>query len=764
MKTKYYLFEKICQIMADASGPRHTLMTIVKLVADHLHIDVCSVYMITPPDGDLVLRASAGLRLESIDTITMTAHEGLTGLVLEKGAPLFVKKPADHPRYKYFESSGEERFSTYLGIPLRQHRRNLGALVFQTVDPDALSEKDIPFFSTIAGQIAALASYGGLVKNTPPDGKDDAASTPSRPRDFVPPPHKAERNLLRGIPASPGIGEGQAHYLVRSIGFDQIRPEYTDSPGNEISRLETVAQQLRDEIRNMTENIDDLSFQDAAIFESHLMMLSDPSFRKDIVEGIRKGYTAAYALKQTVARHIQRFMKIDDPYLRERAKDIEDIGRQVLARLLGDTPDQSTTLTADTILIASDISPLELIAVRQKRLKGLALAGGGRTSHAAILAKSFEIPLVIGLSDILDRVQEGDHLILDGNSGLVFRSPSEDIINEYKQIRGEKKRLSRRLHTLKDKPPVTKDGHRLSLNANIGLLSDTPLVQLYGAQDIGLYRTEFPFLIRSTFPTEDEQVDIYEKILAGVDGRTVTIRTLDLGGDKFLSYFDAGKEQNPYLGWRSIRVSLERDDIFRPQIRAILRVSGNHRVRLMFPMICSLGESKKILRILEEEKQALADRKIAFDPHLPIGAMVEVPGAVKILPALLTCFDFVSIGTNDLIQYMLAVDRNNPKVASLYNPLHPAVLLTVQEAISACKQAGKPISVCGEAAGTPKCAYLFMAMGCDALSMTPSNVPAIKRLIRNSRWDKARADLAAVLEMSDEDEIGLYLNAALNGL
>ena len=762
MKDRHILFEKICRIMADSSGPRQTLMTIVQLVTEQLKIDVCSVYLISHLTGKLVLRASAGLKNESIDTIFMGAHEGLTGLVLEKSEPIFVKNPADHPRYKYFKESGEERFQTYLGVPLRFHRQNLGAIVFQTIDPAAISEEDIPFFSAVAGQIASLAAYRGLMEDLESERNKKVAElreptieTPAAAQ------IRGSKNILRGVPASPGIAEGIVHYLAGSIGFDQVRIEHADDPEKEVSRFEMALKKNMSEIKEMAAGLDELPLHDVAIFESHLMMLIDPSFKNQVIGYIQEGATAEYALKKSIEHHIQRFLTIEDPYLKERSKDIEDLGKQILSKLLGETSPQTTDFLSDTILIAADISAKELISFKQKHLKGLALSRGGRTSHAAILAKAFEIPMVIGLSDILDTAQEGDRLILDGNSGLVFRNPSEDIVKEYKGLISEKKKLLRQLKHLRDIKSVTTDGHALSLDANIGLLSDTRLAVRYGAENIGLYRTEFPFIIRSSFPSEEEQVGIYEKILLGAEGRCVTIRTLDLGGDKFLSYFDAGKEENPYLGWRSIRVSLDREDIFRTQLRAVLRVSASHPVKLLFPMLCSIKEARSISRILAEEKKVLSDRKIPFDGLIPIGAMIEVPSAVKILKNLLEIFDFVSIGTNDLIQYLLAVDRNNPKVAPLYNPLHPAVIMSIREVVAVCNAAGKPVSLCGEAAGNPKCAYLFLGMGIDALSMTPSSIPLIKKMVLQTSRKEAEEDLSRVLQMSDEDEIGLFLEERL---
>jgi phosphotransferase system enzyme I (PtsP) len=372
--------------------------------------------------------------------------------------------------------------------------------------------------------------------------------------------------------------------------------------------------------------------------------------------------------------------------------------------------------------------------------------------------------MVIGIPEILDTIRENDSLILDGTSGLLFKDPTEEVMKEYRRIKAEKEYHYRQLDLLRDQPAVTLDGRTIGLDANIGLLYDTELVKKYGGDHIGLYRTEFPFLARKRFPTEDEQTDLYERVLSQVDGKALTIRTLDVGGDKFLSYLDYPKEQNPYLGWRSVRVCLELDEIFRPQIRAILRTSAKGPVKILFPMICSMKEVDRIMTILAEEKRALQEAGIPFDEATPIGAMVEVPATAVIVPHLLEHFDFLSIGTNDLIQYTLAVDRNNPKVAHLYNPLHPAVLAIIREVIATCNAAGKPISICGEAAANPRCAYLFAAMGADRLSMSPSAIPLIKNLVRHMKMAESHAVLEEVMAMNNEDDIAAHMDKVLEAL
>jgi phosphotransferase system enzyme I (PtsP) len=450
--------------------------------------------------------------------------------------------------------------------------------------------------------------------------------------------------------------------------------------------------------------------------------------------------------------------------MRERGSDIEDLSRRVLRNLLGVSGFKGKVFEHPTIVIASDISAVDLISLRQPNLRGIVLAKGGKTSHAVILAKSFEVPMIIGLKGVFEAVREREFLIVDGNSGLLFRNPPHVIKDEYRRLRLEKEKINQQLGALRDQKATTIEGVPIDLGANIGLLSDLELVNKYGADYIGLYRTEFPFLVRKDFPSEQEQLDLYQKVIAGAGGRTVTLRTLDVGGDKFLSYLDYPKEANPYLGWRSVRVSLDLDEVFRTQIRAVLRASAQGSIRLLFPMISTVDELKQVLHIVEEEKQRLLDQHVAFDSKLPLGVMVEVPATVKILKPLLRLVDFASIGTNDLIQYLLAVDRNNAKVARLYNPLHPAVVATISEIIDICRSMDKPVTICGEAASNAQCAYLFVGMGAQHLSMNPAAIPLIKDFIGHISREHARKTLEQVLAMEQTEQIAAFLEQACSGL
>jgi len=760
------ILEDLCQIVSRTANASDMLDRIVRLVSRKLRTDVCSVYVLTEEKDYLILQATVGLNHESVGRIGMNVREGLTGLVLESLKPVFVLHPARHPRYKHFEGSGEEAYQTYLGIPLLYRRSVLGVMVIQTLREDGVSEDHIPLLSAVAGQISAVLAYTGLLedlKQLRPPPPPNPGPDPDPPGSPAPPKRRrpAKKPMLRGTPVSPGFADGHAHYVGKTIGFDQVERRKADAPEAEAARLDRALQSTRRAFDELRQRVEGLSAQDEAILDAQIMYLEDASFKDKVVARIRQGYAAEYALKRVVMETVDYFRGMNSHYLQERAVELEDMGREVLANLLGLERSTARTFDRDTILIASDLSPTDLIGLRQERLKGIALSRGGKTSHTSILARSFEIPMIIGVREVLENVNEGDYLIVDGNSGVLFSRPIQEIVDEYARLKEEQTREVEALGELRDLPAATLDGHEVKLGANIGLLSDLVLVDKYGADHIGLYRTEFPFLARKDFPSEDVQADLYRRILQGTGDRSTTIRTLDVGGDKFLSYLDYPRENNPYLGWRSIRVSLEMEGPFRTQIRAILRASDSGRVKILFPMITSVDEIRRIREILEEEKRELKRRGLPFDPAVPLGMMVEVPGTVRILDRFLRYVDFASIGTNDLIQYTLAVDRSNQKVSDLYSPLHPSVVALVHDAVAACRKQNKEASICGEATAQPRCAYLFLGMGVDRMSMNPGSVPVIKQMIRGVRLDRARQDLERVLEMETTEEVTRFLDETL---
>ena len=760
-REKISILEDIGKILTDSTNPEVTFNNLIELIAKKWKIDVCSVYRFDSKLKILTLIATTGLSKDQINKIQMSVDEGLTGLVMEKMEPVFVVEPSKHKRFKYFEKSGEEKYQTFLGVPLVYMNKILGVMVIQTIKKDALSKSDISLLSSLAIQISGTIAYSGLLEKLSKEREAKSSkgiiTNFSNNRIKV----KDKKNILRGTSVSQGFAEGYAHYLSERIGFEHVVFEKVDDQEAEKNKLQKAFQLTRNEIEKLAKHVKNLSGEDEAILDAHLMYIKDNSLKSKIFSKIEEGYSATSALKKIVFDYVDFFSTMDDPYLKERGSDIEDIGKRILRNIVGLSNDNRREFTKDTVIIANDISPLDIMWLKQEKLKAIVLLRGGRTSHAVILAKSFNIPMLINVKDVLDSVHEGDFLIVDGASGVVYKEPPQIIIEEYERLKKEKAIQLAQQETLREYPTITLDGFRLKNSANIGMLSDIEMAKKYGADHIGLYRTEFLFLSKKDFPSEDSQFDLYKKILEEAKGKSVTIRTLDAGGDKFLSYLDYPKEENPFLGWRSIRFSLDMDDVFRTQLRAILRASIYGKTKILFPMISSVDEVRKILTIINEEKQVLKENNKPYDESIELGIMVEVPGIVIILDRILPDIQFVSIGTNDLIQFLLAVDRNNSKVASIYNPMHPSVIKTIYDVVSICKASNKSVSICGETASNPRCAYLFLGMQTDELSMNSRSIPLIKELVRKVNLSDAEKAVEKVLKMESADEITAYVDSIL---
>ena len=758
-RDQIHLLQDIFQIIAESEGPELSLERIGQVLIDRCGIDVCSVYVYHPEDENLILRATVGLSKESVGNIAMDVNEGLTGLVLETLKPVFVVDPAQHPRFKYYEDSGEEIYRTFLGLPLIYHQQFLGVLVIQTISADSITEADIPVFENIASQISATVAYTGLLKSLPRPARTGEGDEPES--GGHPSSSQFKRNYLRGESVSFGVAEGYAHYLPENISFDQVHCTLSDDTESDLERLEKAFEGAGKQIQHIADQAKALSTEESGIIEAHLMFLRDKTLKQKIRSKIESGNCAEYALKEVIFEYADMFRSIENPYMNDRSADILDIGQRVLENLIGGSNGEHPAFSRPTIVIASELSPVDLLAIRQTNLQGIVLVNGGRTSHTVILAKSFEIPIVIGVEGVLDTVRENDYVILDGSSGFVFVNPPQEIRVEYERRRVERAQAMENMAATLGVSATTQDGFAVSVGANIGLLSDTELVAKYGADYVGLYRTEFPFMLRKSFPTEEEQVELYTKVLEQTEPLSVTIRTFDAGGDKMFSSLGGQPEDNPFLGWRSIRISLDMEDIFRTQIRAILRASAFGPTSILFPMISSISEIHRINTILAEEKENLRKQEIAFDPDIQTGIMVEVPGIVPVLERALSYVDFVSIGSNDLIQYLLAVDRNNKRVASRYNLLHPSVIATIATIVSTCRQAGKPVSICGEAAGNQQGIFLFVGMGADRLSMTPSAIPVAKNFIQSIKQSDAQMCLNAAIEQEDAAPVAQLLQQYL---
>jgi len=567
------------------------------------------------------------------------------------------------------------------------------------------------------------------------------------------------RGRLTGLSVSPGFGRGKAYVLKPRMDLGAVKKERAKNPKKEIERFRAAVERGIEQIQNLKQRMTTLiSKEEGVLFDVHRLILEDPSIIEQIEGKIRKeGYVAEYAVSSVFEQHLHSFNQIEDEYLRERRADVKDVAQRLLENLSG-IKEERLVLPKEAVLVAEDLSPADLTLLEGDHFRGIVLSTGGATSHASILAKSFEIPSVVAVEGLLETVREGDSLIVDGNSGVVYINPSQEVIREYDRLERDYLAFNRALDEIRDFPAETHDGHRVSLYANIGLLSDIAFAHLHGAQGIGLYRTEIPFLAHRDFPSEEEQYTLYRRVVEGMGGKPVTIRTLDIGADKYPTYVRrASSEPNPFLGWRSIRISLEVTEIFKTQLRAILRVGALSRVRLLIPMVSSLEEISKVKEILAEVKEDLGREEVPFDRQMELGIMVEVPSAVHLASRLVREVDFLSIGTNDLIQYLLAVDRSNHKVAGLYEPLHPAVLSALLHTIESAKREGKRVGMCGEMAGDPLCTLLLLGMGLEEFSMGSLFIPVVKRIIRSVTYQAAKAAAQIVLQMDTVGEIKRYL-------
>jgi phosphoenolpyruvate-protein phosphotransferase len=564
---------------------------------------------------------------------------------------------------------------------------------------------------------------------------------------------------LKGLAASPGFGRGRAHVLEPHMEISAIQKKKARNVEREMERFRAAVERGIEQINVVKQRMSTLiSKEEGAIFDVYRLILEDPAIIQQIEAQIRKEkYVAEYAIRVVFEQYLQSIARIDDDYLRERTADVKDAAQRLLENLSGAT-DRHIEIPEDAVLVAQDLSPADLSMLEGDRFRGIILATGGVTTHASILAKSFEIPSVVALENLMESVHQGDSLVVDGNAGVVYVNPSQEVTREYDRLERDYAALNRELEELKEEPAETLDGHRVSLYANIGLLSDIAFAHMHGAQGVGLYRTEIPFLAHRDFPSEEEQYSLYRRVVEGMAGKPVTIRTLDIGADKYPSYIrSAGLEPNPFLGWRSIRISLEVEEIFKTQLRAILRVGNLGRVRLLIPMVSSLEEILKVKELLAEAKEELHREGTPFDRHMELGIMIEVPSAVQLAERFLREVDFLSIGTNDLIQYILAVDRSNRRVANLYEPLHPAVLSALQATIEAGKKEGKRVAMCGEMAGDPLCALLLLGMGLEEFSVGSLYVPVVKKTIRSITYQAAKSAAQIVLEMDTVGEIKKYL-------
>ncbi|MDU9408684.1 MULTISPECIES: phosphoenolpyruvate--protein phosphotransferase [Pseudomonas] len=739
---------KIVQEVNAAKDLKAALSIIVQRVKEAMGSQVCSVYLLDAETNRFVLMATNGLNKRSIGKVSMAPSEGLVGLVGSREEPLNLEDAASHPRYRYFAETGEERYASFLGAPIIHHRRVMGVLVVQQKERRQFDEGEEAFLVTMSAQLAGVIAHAeatGSIRGLGRQGKG------------------VQEAKFVGVPGAPGAAVGTAVVVLPPADLNVVPDRSVDDITAELELFDKALGWVREDMQELSEKLaTQLRKEERALFDVYLMMLEDAALGNEVRKVIRTGQWAQGALRQVVLDHVNRFELMDDAYLRERASDVRDLGRRLLAYL---QEERKTTLVYpdNTILVSEELSPAMLGEVPEGKLVGLISVTGSGNSHVAIFARAMGIPTVMGVVDLPYSKIDGIKLIVDGYHGEVFTNPSELLSKQYAEVVEEERQLTEGLDALRALPCETLDGHRMPLWVNTGLLADVARAQQRGAEGVGLYRTEVPFMINERFPSEKEQLATYREQLQAFHPLPVTMRTLDIGGDKSLSYFPI-KEENPFLGWRGIRVTLDHPEIFLVQTRAMLKASeGLNNLRILLPMISGTQELEEALHLIHRAWGEVRDEGTDV-PLPPIGVMIEIPAAVYQTRELARQVDFLSVGSNDLTQYLLAVDRNNPRVADLYDFLHPAVLQALQKVVNDAHIEGKPVSICGEMAGDPAAAVLLLAMGFDSLSMNATNLPKVKWLLRQVTQSKAKELLGQVMTMDNPHLIYSTLHLALRNL
>ncbi|MEM7078012.1 MAG: phosphoenolpyruvate--protein phosphotransferase [Pseudomonadota bacterium] len=737
----------IVQQVSSKSHFADAVSYLVNEVKRAMATDVCSIYLLNQTHTNFQLVATLGLNEDLVGHVGLSLDQGLVGLVGRRAEPINLEDASAHPDFFYLSDSGEEAYHSFLGVPIIHQRTVLGVLVVQQAAQRRFDEADEAFLVTLAAQLATVVAHAEAIGDSPlPRGshgnKDDAR--------------------FKGVAGSPGIAIGRAVVMHPVVNLDAVPEREAESPTVELILLDRALDSVRRDLGRISEEFaNSLPEQELALFDAYLHMLDENALAGDIRARIQEGQWAQGALKQVIREHVARFDAMEDPYLRERGADVKDLGQRVLA-YLQDIRDKKSQFPRNTVLVGDEVTPAMLANVPSEQLAGIVAINGSSTSHVAILARAMGIPAVMGALDLPAYDLEGETLLVDGHYGEIYTRPSPERLSHNRELIAQEREFDEELHELRDLPCITRDGWRLQLWVNIGLSEDLTRSLDRGAEGIGLFRTEIPFMRQDRFPSEVEQINLYRGHMQAFEPRPVTMRTLDIGGDKSLSYFPIN-EENPFLGWRGIRVTLDHPEIFLVQVRAMIKANSGLEgdLRIMLPMISSPSELHQAKALIDQAYGEIIEEGFAVKAP-QVGVMVEVPAAVYQARLLAKQADFIAVGSNDLTQYLLAVDRNNPRVADLYQDIHPAVITAIREVARAAHAEETPIGICGELAGTPVGAVLLMAMGYHVLSMNATHLPKVKWVIRNIKRSEARRMLAKVLRMESAEEIERYMHERLD--
>lgn len=739
---------RIVQAVNTAERLQEGLEIIVERVSEVMNVEVCSVYLLDRDSGRYTFQANRGLNPKLVGKISLAPDEGLVGAVARREELLNLSDAENHPDFHFLEGIGEELFHSFLGVPIIHQRRVVGVLVVQQRDSRRFTQDEEAFLVTLSVQLAGEIAHA----------RASAVVANKKGRQKVAP--GAE---FMGVAGAPGVAIGTAVLALPKAELHAVPSRRCDDVAAELAFFHRCLDAVREDIRQLSKNLEDhLPPEEQALFNVYLNMLNDKALAAEVDELIEAGEWAQGALAKVMLEHVRRFELMEDSYFQERATDVKDLGRRVLSYLQA-SDEEVPEYPENTVLVGEELSAAMLGEVPPEKLAGLVSMRGSGSSHVAILARAMGIPTVMGAADLPFTQIEDSLLIVNGYDGIVYYRPRQRMLKRFKTIIKTEAELSRELDGLRDLPCETLDGHRLPLLVNTGLMADVRRSLHQGAEGVGLYRTEVPFLLRERFPTEEEQAETYREKLDAFSPRPVVMRTLDIGGDKALPYFDIS-EENPFLGWRGIRVTLDHPEIFLAQVRAMLRASdGYDNLQIMLPMISGVKEFDDAYGLILRAREELMEEGLRIKMP-PVGVMIEVPSAVYQARALARRADFLSVGSNDLTQYLLAVDRNNARVAGLYHAYHPAVLHALKDVAAAGQQEGKPVSICGELAGDPGAALLLVAMGFGSLSMNASSLLRVKSVLRSCRLDDMGAILNTALQMDTAEEIKSLLRKTVADL
>jgi len=737
---------RIIHEVSNAQDFKDALDIMIKRVAKVLETPACSIFLLDRRHGEYVLMATRGLNPEAVGQVRISLDQGLVGFVGDREEPLNLEDASQHAHFLFIPELKDEKYKAFLAAPIIYHRQVLGVFVVQRLDARRFDESQEAFLVTVSAQLAAIIAH--------------AEATGEIARLYNAKAGRDRENTYSGIPGAPGIGIGVGVVLFPMLDLSAVPDREPSDIDMEIRLVEVALAAGREDFRVLSERLyPNLPLEERSLFDIYQRMLDTTDLGAEIIQAIRRGNWAQGALREVIESHVVRLENLDNEYLRERAIDIKDLGHRVLAylqrneRVLPQYAERS-------ILIGEELTAADLAEVPEGCLAGVVSGKGSSSSHVAILARAMGVPTVMGVSDSPICDMQDKDIIIDGYYGQIYLSPNTHLREEFQKLALEEHELTASLEALRDEAGQTANGERVSLMVNMGLGADVGLSLAAGAEGVGLYRTETPFLVRDSFPTSEEQRVLYRQLLTSFSPRPVTMRTLDIGGDKALPYFPL-KEDNPFLGWRGIRITLDHPEIFLTQARAMMRASeGYHNLRILLPMVTDVSEVDEAMRLL---KKACADvSEEGFDIVMPeVGVMIEVPAAVYQARAIAKRVDFLSVGSNDLTQYILAVDRNNSRVASLFDSLHPAVLRALMQVVEGGHQEGRRVSICGELAGDPAAVLLLVAMGFDSLSMSAWSLSRIKWVIRQFTRQRACQLLEEVLGMESVVMIRCHMELAL---